>query len=1264
MKKSVVRSIIQLKKISKWQLWLGIALAMYLFAVVNSRFIAYNANHSRVKSTLERSLKAKENVFDELINNRKKVYQITKNANNANNNVDLKIEDLPIGIFVYRLNDIGNPLLVFWNNSHLDVNESVLRKKDGAYAVTDSKGFFEQINRTVNLDSVTYKIIGMIPVYWQYPQTSDLLKSQFDGYPDLGVRYKIANSGIPILNGDKQVLYHVTITDNDSFAKLGNLSLILKVLSFFIGLVLVNSYARKLAFRHGFYSGFGFLLAVILVGRLLSYYTSFPFNFRVYELFDPFIYATSWLHRSLGDLVVNLLLLWWITHFVKNNLFLLQRAPFSQRLWKYKNIIAVVCLVILTLATIEFVRLIESLVMDSQVSFNVTNFFSMNRYTVICFVALSIFIWCYVRIGYLCLFPSKVLEYSYLRRSIVIAVTGILVGAFVSSANTILSDFLATIWLVVFTILYDKAWLKFKKDFVASPVFITFVLFLSASLTVVVYTEYRQLELKDRKFFAENLSMRSDETGEILLHMAINNFNSYFQLNGVKALYSENQNAAVKYKIVNDYFAGYLNRYRTSIYTYDSLRRPLFNADSTTFETLQNNIQMLGKRTDLGDLYYSDSNPDQFSYIYRKKLENPVDHTYIYAFILVKPVRYSDNQLDVRLFNTSKSLPGDINNDYSYAIYYNNKLVTSYLDGNYAATIKPKNFLSSYFLVENNSKSSTLWYKTGDKKIIVVVKKMNVLLDFITLFAYIFCSSIIVLSLAYLLIYCVSSGFNFRYLRNVMRLTINRKMQGTIIFLSFFSFLIVSVSTITFFMAQFQETNRVKLSKSARIVSTETENSIKNDLLQDLDDEGFANENASLDEFAKKVLQIAALNNLDVNYYNLDGTLVASTQPTIYGSGGFFNSLINPKAYFMLRNKDQLEFTNEEQIGNFKFSSIYFPLQDLQGNDIAYLNIPYLNSQSEVRQQISSFLVTIINLNALIFIFAGFMALRLTKQITTTFGIIEEKMKFLNLTGKNEPINYKRRDEIGALVKGYNTMLQKLSESVDALAKSEREGAWQEMAKQVAHEIKNPLTPMKLSIQYLDKAIASGSPNAPELSRKVTRTLIDQIDQLAKIAGDFSQFANINNTNPVEMDLKESLRSVGNLYKTDETIDITLDMPDEKTIIVADQMQINRVLTNLIKNALEASSNSEKKAVHIKQIIKNNATIISIQDFGAGISDEMKDKIFVPNFTTKSSGTGLGLAICKGICERAGGSIYFESTVGEGTTFFVRFPLKKRRDEN
>jgi len=268
-------------------------------------------------------------------------------------------------------------------------------------------------------------------------------------------------------------------------------------------------------------------------------------------------------------------------------------------------------------------------------------------------------------------------------------------------------------------------------------------------------------------------------------------------------------------------------------------------------------------------------------------------------------------------------------------------------------------------------------------------------------------------------------------------------------------------------------------------------------------------------------------------------------------------------------------------------------------------------------------------------------------------------MREVNLGRVNEEITWKNRDEIGALVHEYNTMVRKLEASADALAKSEREGAWREMARQVAHEIKNPLTPMKLSIQHLQRAIDSGSPNVKELSQRMAATLIEQIDQLAKIAADFSQFANIGNIKPEVVDVAQVLESLIGLYSSDGNLSLHFNSGIAQPKIFADKTQINRLFTNLIKNAIEASNENEIIHIHITITENENNILIAVRDEGYGIAAEMKKKIFSPNFTTKSSGTGLGLAICKAIVEKANGTIWFETEDGKGTTFFVSFPALK-----
>jgi two-component system, NtrC family, nitrogen regulation sensor histidine kinase NtrY len=208
----------------------------------------------------------------------------------------------------------------------------------------------------------------------------------------------------------------------------------------------------------------------------------------------------------------------------------------------------------------------------------------------------------------------------------------------------------------------------------------------------------------------------------------------------------------------------------------------------------------------------------------------------------------------------------------------------------------------------------------------------------------------------------------------------------------------------------------------------------------------------------------------------------------------------------------------------------------------------------------------------------------------------------------------------------------------------------------VAHEIKNPLTPMKLSIQYLQKSINSNHPNVKELSSNVANTLVEQIDHLSKIAADFSQFANISYTNMEEFDLHDVLRSLQELYRSDENIEITWRPVLGRAMINADKTQMNRLFTNLLANAVEACEGRLCK-IEISEQVQDDKIRISIKDNGEGIPDEMRARIFIPNFTTKSSGTGLGLAMCKGIVEQVKGKIWFETQKGNGTTFHVELPL-------
>jgi signal transduction histidine kinase len=197
---------------------------------------------------------------------------------------------------------------------------------------------------------------------------------------------------------------------------------------------------------------------------------------------------------------------------------------------------------------------------------------------------------------------------------------------------------------------------------------------------------------------------------------------------------------------------------------------------------------------------------------------------------------------------------------------------------------------------------------------------------------------------------------------------------------------------------------------------------------------------------------------------------------------------------------------------------------------------------------------------------------------------------------------------------------------------------------------------MKLSIQYLQKAILNNSPDVKELTAKVAHTLVEQFDHLSKIAFDFSQFANIGNTQVELFDVHEVLGSLKELYQRSD-VQVNWEAVEDKVILNADKTQMNRLFTNLFQNAVEACDENKKCVIDVWELKENGSIIVSIKDNGEGIPVSMQSKIFAPNFTTKSSGTGLGLAMCKSIVEKAQGKIWFETKLGEGTVFHVELPV-------
>jgi nitrogen fixation/metabolism regulation signal transduction histidine kinase len=396
----------------------------------------------------------------------------------------------------------------------------------------------------------------------------------------------------------------------------------------------------------------------------------------------------------------------------------------------------------------------------------------------------------------------------------------------------------------------------------------------------------------------------------------------------------------------------------------------------------------------------------------------------------------------------------------------------------------------------------------------------------------------------------------------------------------------------------------------------------------------------------------------DINMYDADGYLLASSRPKVFNVG-LLSEQMNPIAFKNVKYFKQSEFIQTEQIGRLNYSSAYQPIYNSKNKLLGYINLQHFGQQREFENQIQKFLVAIINVFILLLAISIILAIFISNWLTAPLRILQTSFAKVKFGKHNEQIHYEKDDEIGALVKDYNQKLEELEFTAQQLAKSEREMAWREMAKQVAHEIKNPLTPMKLSVQQLLRTYNPDDPKSGDKLQSVANSIIEQIDALTKIANEFSTFAKMPNPNEEKIELLSLIDGVKELFiGTDESL-ITIETSLKELFINGDKDQFVRVFNNLIKNALQAIPAEREGRIVISIEKELQRTVISIKDNGVGIAEDKRSKIFVPYFTTKSTGTGLGLAMVKQIIENHQGTIDFESADGEGTTFTIRLPFMK-----
>ena len=588
----------------------------------------------------------------------------------------------------------------------------------------------------------------------------------------------------------------------------------------------------------------------------------------------------------------------------------------------------------------------------------------------------------------------------------------------------------------------------------------------------------------------------------------------------------------------------------------------------------------------------------------------------------------------------------EIYRKFNYAKYYAGELKDKY--GEYSYNYNGHVYLKSdeEFAYLSQDKYEHLVYHTSEDNYVVVSRELLTAIDYLISFPYLF-----VFYFLNLIILLVISNQALRERKVFFDLKF--KIQAAIISIVFISLLVVALATLSYNLKEYRAKHKNDLNEKMKSIAEEIDHR--------LEDKKVINDSTQI-WLHRELTKLSNIFRTDINIYGTDGELIASSRSEIF-ERGLVSTKINALANYEVYSNFQISYFQPENIGRLSYLSAYRPIINNYGNYLGVINLPYFIRQDNYSQEISTFIVAFINLYVLLFLASIIAAVFIANQITRPLVAIQQNLQKMQLGKRNEPIHYKRKDEIGSLVKEYNKKVEELAVSADLLARSERESAWREMAKQIAHEIKNPLTPMKLNIQYLQRKKGKDEEYNKYLDR-VTGTLIEQIDNLSNIATEFSNFAKIPTARNQVFCLAEQLQKIIDLYETHNRAQIVFDSNGFECIEVnADREQLSRAIINLIRNGIQAVPNEKIGNVELKLDRREHMAVISVKDDGSGIPVDLRDKLFSPSFTTKTSGMGLGLAIVKNIVENFSGRIWFETELGVGTTFFLEIPVYESDEE-
>ncbi len=1232
----------------------GWALVAALLWTIN--FFHFHAHRSEMlpaemAKTINKATQDANKEYQEFITDKK---LITRIVNDSLSETDIKkIKQLPFYTYAYNSGS-----LFFWSNNSVIAaeNDSI----SGEIAVRrNAKGTFIRQYFYPDPTNKSVKLVTLIPVYISYPIENQYLKSHFVASELIPTGTKISNdtrlSGehFPLtIDGKTQV---ADIVFNTSEIQLWEPDWWMIITVILAALATGTWLQKMLSYLIRKRSDWEKLTAVTLtIGgvAVLQRKLGLPFHLEELHIFSPQLFSSDSILSTLGDLFIVMgYMLWWLVYIIR---FVGYKTPLKIKLSPlFSWIFGGLYIIAIPIVSALFTYVVSSIIIDSKISFHVTHFYEINAYTIVGLLAIIgiTAIWC------LAVYLANCRINLYISHKWVkYLLFAVIAYTFYYFEPVTSEDFLwgMSLSVLVFMMLCDIPGYSLTSRVFAPHMLVWALIVCSFGTGLVWY--YNDLKEKgNRQAFAEQ---KLAEKRDNLLEYNFEATAKKLQFDKAVLAFVKNPapgtRKSLEQHLETSYMTGPLSRYKLKLYIYDKAENPLFNIDTSSYQTHTREKEE-SDFTESPFLSYRVSINDRHYYIHTFNVYYDSVNT-VAGHVVMNLEQKKDAQGAVypELLQPVSDFTNIDAHEYAYAVYVNNKLLRQTNDYPFPVWLKKVNLKENQPIYIDENGVNTMYLQSANKnRVYVIVHYHDTAIEAMTLFSYIFGLQVVIALLIYLYKLLLLHDIRRFFSRKFYKMTLRRKVHVALLVIVFISFLLVGYATITFFVTEYRSTNESKFKASLENAkSAVTEYLSSRSAFGSISNFDTVSRSA---EFRTVLAQFATNQHIDINFYDNDGNLLASSQDEIYDKG-LISRKMRPDAFFELNNLGKSLVIQRERAGTLNYQSAYQPIRDEGGATLAFINVPFFSSEKDLDFQVSSIVITLINLYAFIFLASSLFTVIVTRGLTRSFDLIIKQFDKLNLD-KNERIEWSSDDEIGRLVAEYNKMVMKVEENARRLAQNEREMAWREMARQVAHEIKNPLTPMKLNIQYLRQAMKNNQPNVKELTERVSESIIEQIDNLSYIASEFSNFAKMPEAKPDLLNVAELLRTAAELYLNTEDLKVSFQMNTNKIMVISDKSQLLRVFTNILENAKQAIPEERNGEITIATSFEEGFVTIAFTDNGSGIDDEAAQRIFQPYFTTKSSGTGLGLAMTRKIIEFWKGEIWFETQQNEGTTFYIKLPL-------